>query len=104
MRSVTRVIAGRPSHRTAKLSLSDGAEVVEILHPDRLIEAPRLAEGGDDLGRRFRPHDHQRRIAGQAEDHESEGDDERDRQHGAAHTERKITDHQAALLPLSPSA
>ena len=52
------------------------SKYVEVLHPDRIIEAPGLAEGGDRLRRRFRAHDHQRGIAGQAQHDEGEGHDQ----------------------------
>ena len=87
------------AHRAAEFALGDRAEIVEILHPDRLIEAPGLAEGRDHLRRRFGSHDHQRRIAGQAQHDEGEGDDEHDRQQRAADPHGKEAQHQAALLP-----
>ena len=67
------------AHRLAELALRDRAEIAQILQPDRIIEAPGLAEGGDRLGRRIDAHDDQRRIARQSQHDEGEGDDERDR-------------------------
>ena len=64
------------AHRASEFTLGDGAEIIEILHPDRIVEPPGLAEGGDDFRRRLRAHDDQRRIAGQPQHDKCKGDDE----------------------------
>ena len=61
------------AHRAAEFALSDRPEIVEILQPERIIEAPGRPEGGDRLRRRLGAQNDLRRIARQAQDDEGEG-------------------------------
>ena len=85
------------AHGAAELALGDGAEVAEILQPDRIIEAPGLAEGGDRLGRRLGTEDDLRRIAGHAQHDEGERHHQRDGYQRAAEPDGEEAEHQATF-------
>jgi hypothetical protein len=90
-------MAGRPSRiDLPKSPVKAWAIVGEVLVPDRLVEAPGLAEGFYRLRRRVDRHDEQRRVARQAQHHEGEGHHEQDGEGGAQQPRGREHQHQAA--------
>ena len=88
------------AHGVAEIAGQGMADIGEVLHPDRLVEAPGLAERLDRFRRRVDRHDEQRRIARKPQHEEGEGHHQEDGQQGAQQPSGEIAQHQAALAAI----